>query len=125
MKYVGKIDKELFRAITPDIVTDEVVLTDERIEHIKRRHPNDFERYARHIKEIVSEPDFILVANKPNSAVLLKEFVADNERFQLILRLKTSNDPADFKNSIITFMKIDETRYKLYIKSKKVLYKRE
>ena len=43
MRYVGKIDKEKYRCITEDIVTDEVIITDERIGHIKERHPNDYE----------------------------------------------------------------------------------
>lgn len=32
---VGKIDQEIYQCITNDIVTDEVIITDERIEHIK------------------------------------------------------------------------------------------
>lgn len=48
MRYVGKIDKEKYRCITEDIVTDEVIITDERIGHIKERHPNDYECYNFH-----------------------------------------------------------------------------
>lgn len=40
---VGKIDKNIYKCITTDIVTDEVIITDERIQHIKERHPNDYE----------------------------------------------------------------------------------
>ena len=45
MYVVGKIDQEIYQCITNDIVTDEVIITDERIEHIKERHPNDYERF--------------------------------------------------------------------------------
>lgn len=31
---VGRIDREIYKCITEDIVTDEVIITDERIEHI-------------------------------------------------------------------------------------------
>ena len=39
MQYVGKIDKELFRCVSENITTDEVIITDERVQHIKERHP--------------------------------------------------------------------------------------
>ena len=39
VKTVGRIDRKLYSCVAPDILTDEVVITDERIEHIKERHP--------------------------------------------------------------------------------------
>ena len=45
---------------------------DERIQHIKERHPGDYERYFGYLKEIVEDPDYILAANKARSALLLK-----------------------------------------------------
>ena len=61
---VGKIDQEIYQCITNDIVTDEVIITDERIEHIKERHPNDYERFCSYIPEMISNPDYIIEANK-------------------------------------------------------------
>lgn len=59
---------------------------------------------------MVTEPDYIIESNKPNTAVILKEIVHNGERFQTILRLCTSLEPNGYKNSIITFMKIDKKR---------------
>ena len=53
MHVVGKIDQEIYQCITNDIVTDEVIITDERIEHIKERHPNDYERICSYIPEMI------------------------------------------------------------------------
>lgn len=53
MYFIGKIDRNVFRCVTEDIVTDEVIITDERIRHIKEKHPQDYERYAEYIKESV------------------------------------------------------------------------
>lgn len=122
---IGKIDIEKYRVVSEHIRTDEVVITDERIRHISERHPNDFERYAQYIAEIVESPDYILEANKPNTAFLLKEFIQNNERFQLILRLAVEGDNPDYKNSVITFLKVEEKRYKRYLRTKKILYKSE
>lgn len=40
------IDIETFKCITNDITTDEVIITEERIQHIKERHNNDFLKYS-------------------------------------------------------------------------------
>ncbi len=81
--------------------------------------------YAQYIERIVEDPDYILEANKPNTAFLLKEFVEDDERFQLILRLAVEEDIPGYKNSVITFLKVEEKRYKRYLRTKKILYKSE
>lgn len=43
MHKVGKINIDIFKCVTEDIITNEVIITDERIEHIKDHHPNDYE----------------------------------------------------------------------------------
>ena len=123
--FVGKIDIEKYRCVTEDIQTDEVIITDERIQHIKDRHPNDYEVYCEYMKKIISEPDYIVEANKPNTALILKNISYGNKQFKTVLRLVTSKDNPEFKNSIITFMKINESEWKRLIKNKKVLYKSE
>ncbi|MCM1439820.1 MAG: PBECR2 nuclease fold domain-containing protein [Roseburia sp.] len=122
---VGKINKEIYKCITDDIVTDEVVITDNQIQHIKNRHPNDYERFSQYFSQIVKEPDYIIEANKPDTAVILKEIIDNGEKFQTVLRLCTSKEPEGYKNSIITFLKIDEKRWKRYLRTKNILYKKE
>lgn len=122
---IGRIDREKYRGVTEDIRTDEVIITDERIAHIKEHHPNDFERYAAYMADMVEHPQYILEANKPNTAFLLKEYAEDNERFQLILRLAVKGDVPGYKNSVITFLKVEEKRFKRYLRTKKTIYKAE
>jgi SPP1 gp7 family putative phage head morphogenesis protein len=123
---VGKIDRDIYKCITDDIVTNEVIITDERIGHIKERHPNDYERYCEYLKLIIESPDYIVETKKPNTALILKEIKESEERqFKTVLRLTTSTDNPDFKNSIITFMKIDEKEWRRLLRNKQILYKRE
>ena len=57
---VGKIDKEIFKCITEEIKTDEVIITDERIEHIRERRGDEFyARYSGLFYEILRTPDYI------------------------------------------------------------------
>lgn len=122
---IGKINKEIYRCITEDILTDEVVITNNQIQHIMDRHPNDYERFSSYFGEIVKNPDYIIEANKPNTALLLKEIRENGEVFKTVLRLVTSKDNPNYKNSIITFMKIDEKEWNRLLRNKTILYKKE
>lgn len=122
---VCDLDIEKYRCVSPDIQTSEVIITDERIKHIQERHPEDYERFRSYIPKIIAEPDYIIAANKEDTAVILKEITENGEKFKLILRLKTPRDPENYKNSIISFWKVGETTWKKTIKNKKILYKSE
>ena len=125
MYIIGKLDKRIYRCVTSDILTDEVVITDKQIDHIKERHPNDFERYERYFKEIVERPDYIIESPKPKTALVLKEIISeDNDVFKMVVRLVASGDNPEYKNSIITFMKIDDKEWNRLLRNKKILYKR-
>ena len=123
MQYIGRIDRNKFRLITKDITTDEVIITDKQIVHIQRRHKGDYEKYSKYFKSIIEQPDYIIRDEQPDTGVLLKEFIVENKRFQLILRLHTSNDNCEYKNSIITFFKVSKKKYNQYIRNKEIIWK--
>lgn len=125
MHYIGKIDKNIYKCVAEDIRTDEVIITDTQIQHIKDRHPNDYESYFKYAERIIKEPDYILEANKPNTAFLLKHIEDNGKNYEMIMRLQTSEDPEEYKNSVITFLKVEEKRYNRYLRTKKILYKSE
>lgn len=122
---VGKINIDKYKCVSKYITSDEVIITDERIQHIKDRHPNDYEKYYTYMNAIISDPDYIVEANKPNTALLLKSFSEGEEQFKTVLRLVTSSDNPNFKNSVITFMKINEREWQRLLRNKKILYKSE
>lgn len=122
---VGRIDIEKYRCITDEIATDEVIITPERIQHIEERHPGDYEQFVKYVADILENPDYILEANKPNTGVILKEIEENGEKFKVILRVKVESDPAEYRNSILSFWQIGETTWKKNVKNKKILYKRE
>jgi hypothetical protein len=122
---VAELDKEKYKNVSEDIVTEEVIITEERIQHIKERHPNDYERFNGYLAEIIQNPDYILEDSRPATAMVLKEIKQSGERFRLALRLATSTDKPGYKNSVITFLKIKDKEWRRLIKNKKILYKAE
>lgn len=121
---IGRIDIERYRVVSDDIQTDEVIVTEERIAHIKERHPNDYEQYCSYMAEVIADPDYIVEANSSNTAVLLKEIEEKTEKFKLILRLKIQSDPEGYRNSVLSFWRIGDTTWNKTINNKKVLYKK-
>lgn len=57
--------------------------------------------------------------------MILKEVECGGEVFKTVLRLATSKDDPTYKNSIITFMKIDKKEWNRLLRNKTILYKRE
>lgn len=98
---------ELYKVVAPDIASDEVIITDRAIEHIKAAHPGDYERFSKFFSEAIANPDYILAANKPNRAKLLKEIECEDRKMKLILQIKTSSDPEGYKNSVVTFNSVN------------------
>ena len=123
MQIVGRIDIEKYRCITENITTDEVIITDERIQHIRERHPGDYEKIERFLKNALEVPDYILEDKSPDSGLILKLVEENGMRFQVVLRIHTSADNPEFKNSIISAWEISDSRWRNYINNKKILYK--
>lgn len=122
---IGRINRDKYSVVSSDIRTDEVIISNERITHIMERHSNDYERYAHHIGEMLESPQYIIADPIPNTAVVLHEFVENDERFRLILKLAVVGDEEYKKNSVITFLRISEKKFKKYLRNKKILYKSE
>ncbi len=126
MYTVGKLDMDKYRCISDTITTDEVVITDERIQHIEARHPGDFERISPYLAQAIFDPDYILEDKHSCTSALVLKSVRDGAlRFQMILRVHTSDDNPEFRNSILSAWTISASRWKSYIKNRKTLYKRE
>lgn len=122
---IGRIDRDKYSVVSSSIRTDDVIISDERIKHIMDHHPNDYQRYAHYIGEMLENPQYILDDPVQNTAVILHEFIESNEHFRLILKLAVIGDEEYKKNSIITFLKISEKKFKKYLRNKKILYKSE
>ena len=120
MHTVGRIDLAMYEKITSDITTDEVIITEERIEH-SNLHDHAFDRYGVYIPDILRAPDLIFEDKNPNTAILIKQVEEDGKNAQLVLRLHVSSDHPEHKNSIISFWIISEGRRKNYERNKRIV----
>lgn len=121
---VGHINIERYRCIAEGITTDEVIITNERIQHIQEHHPGHYEMISPFLRAVLEEPDYIL-EDVPNMGLLLKLVKDGDLRIQVVLRRHTPTDPDGFKNSIISAWHIRKKEFRRLLRNKNVLYKRE
>ena len=124
MQYIGKIDREKLKSYSNNIITDDVILTEERIRHIKEHHPGDYEKYGIYVQEVIEDPDYILEDNKNIDTVLYMKNIKDNKKnIQVVIRLSTNKEQINKKNSILTLWKIRNSTYNQLIRNRKVIWK--
>ena len=109
---VGHIDIEKYRCITEDITTDEVIITPERIQHIRERRGAEFwEKYEQYFSLILSDPDYIFPDDRPNTAIVCKVIGEGEDAINLVLRLVVEGENPTFKNSILTAIRENKKRF--------------
>ena len=104
-------------------MTDDVIITEERIAHIKEHHPGDYEKYGKDIKDIIEDPDHILEDNKNRDTILyMKTIERHGKNIQIVVKLNTNKKDKSKKNSILTLWKMKDSTYRQYIRNRKNLW---
>lgn len=123
VQYIGKLDKNKLGKYKNKIITEDVIITEERIQHIKEHHPGDYEEYSKYTKYIIEFPDYVLEDNKNKDTILfLKTIKEKNKNIQIVVRLNTNKEKINKQNSILTFWKIKNSTYKQLIRNRKNLW---
>ena len=119
---VGKIDINKYAKLCEKrITTDEVIITNKQIEHINEERKGTYNRYANKLKEVITNPDYIIEDTKhEETGLVIKQY---SKNVIVVLKLNTSND--ERKNSIITIWEIKEKRLERYLLTHKIIYKKE
>lgn len=125
VNYICDLNPEIYKAAVPTITTEHVIITDKQLEHIRERHPDISATVMEQLTEIIHAPDYIIETDMPYTANILKHLEINGNGYQLVLRIRTDSDPEEFQNSVITFMSVNEKRYRQYLRNRKILYSRE
>ena len=125
MHQIGKLDTQIYKCITEDIVTDEVIITENQIKHIQDRHPDSFQKSLDNLARALQDPDYIIEDKRRNTGLIIKRLETEEGHTQIVLRICTSEDEDGYKNSIISSWEISEKRLQNYLRNKRILYKKE
>lgn len=122
MRFVGEIDKNIYKCITKDIITDIVIITEKQLEHIVERHPEAYELLTLYFNDILDNPDYIIKDVRANTGLIIKRIEQENVSTQMVLRIVTKEDEEGYCNSVISCWRISENRLNNYLRNKEILY---
>lgn len=127
MQYITNLDREKLGAYKNRLLTEEVILTDERLHgHILLFHEEEYKQLKPYIKSIIEDPDYIVEDNRHNDTMIyLKQIdnIAKNGR--IVIKLALGQDEEHNKNSIITLMKLNKRTWNQTIRNRgKIVWKK-
>lgn len=124
IKQLGKINKIFLEQEFGQLQTDDVIVTNERLQHIKNKHPEDYNLFEQYGFACVSEPDFIIKDEKNIGTVFLIKKMPETN-LNIIIRLALNTDKTGIKNSVMTFYRLRNRNLNKLIAKNKLLYKKE
>lgn len=126
MQYITKLDKKKLGEYEKRVITEDVILTDERLyEHILLFHEDEYKQLRPYIKNIIENPDYIVEDNRhEDTMIYLKQIEDIGKKGRVVIKLALGQDEEHNKNSIITMMKLNKRTWNQTIKNRgKIIWK--
>jgi len=112
-KQIGKVNKKVIKLLGLEYEEElPIILGDTNIEHMKRQHPEDYDKYGKDIQEIIKNPTY--VAKNPNQGSIeyIKEYRIDNKFVLVAVRI--SNKGTMFAKTLFT---MTERKKNIYLQN--------
>ena len=120
MQYITKLDRNKLEKYKKGLITEEVILTDERLyEHILLFHENEYKELRPYLKSIIDNPDYIIEDNRhEDTMIYLKQIKNIEKNGRVVIKLALGQDKEHNKNSIITMMKLNNRTWNQTLKNR-------
>lgn len=82
---IGSLDMSIYKCISKNYITDEVIITEKQLIHIKERHPEAYKNAISYIGHILGQPDYIIKDKKPNTGLIIKQVTACEKHMLLVI----------------------------------------
>lgn len=103
-------------------INPKVELTEERMEHIRQHHPEEFELCLAHIEPAIQSPDLILEDHRnPLTAMFIRSF--REAGVNVVVKLAMSNDMGN-RSFVVTVHPVGERSVRKLERKNKIVYKR-
>ena len=99
---IGKIDIKKIGKYKKKIITTELILTQERLNHhIYKYHEKEYIEIKNYIKYIIDNPDYILEDNKNiDTLIYLKHIEEINKKARVVIKLATNKNDKIYENLV-------------------------
>ena len=124
MTLLGNLDPALLQNFFGTLRTTEVVVTEERVSHIKERHPEDFTLFEQYGAETVLFPDLLILDEKHAGTAFAVRRLEESD-LNVVVRLALETDKNEYKNSVMTFYRLRDRNLKKLLEKNRLLYSRE
>ena len=124
MTLLGNLDPALLQNFFGTLRTTEVVVTEERVAHIKERHPEDFTLFEQYGAETVLFPDLLILDEKHAGTAFAVRRLEESD-LNVVVRLALETDKNEYKNSVMTFYRLRDRNLKKLLEKNRLLYSRE
>lgn len=117
---VGKLNKEIFDKFNKELITEDVIFTYERVNHVEAKRLQLYDEVRKILPEALYNPDRIYKDwnNRKNTFVMIKSLDIES-KLNIVLKVAIENDDKHPKNSIITMIKIGQKTFKKIDNNKK------
>ena len=122
--FICKINTDILEQEFGILATDELIITDERDEHIKERHADDYNLFRQCVLDVVQIPDVILKDSKNKNTVFYIKYIEETN-LNIVIRLSLETENTGKKNSIITAYRLGTKNLERFKKNNKTLYNRD
>lgn len=121
-RLLGKIDLKPLEDAFGDIQTDEVVITEERREHILERHPLDYDLFLKYGVLAVTQPDIVMRDERHAGTIFMVKRLTETN-INVVVRVALNTDKKGLKNSVMTSYRLRDKNLKKMLEKNQVLYK--
>ena len=121
---LGKFNIQPLEKEFGKLKANDVIITNERIEHIKKRHPEDFKLFEQYGRQTIENPDIIIKDCKNKLTIFMIKKLPDTN-LNVVARLILDEDNENLINSVMTFYRIRTKNLTKLENKNKVLYKCE
>jgi len=121
--YIGKLNKNILGRYKAKLISENVILTNERKNHILLRHREAYSEILKCLKDLLYNPDYILEdSQNEDTLLMIKEVVINNAGLIVVVKLNTNRKNAEKYNSILTFWRIRNRNLKRQLEKNKIIY---
>lgn len=89
-----------------------IILGESNLEHMKKRHPVDFEKYGDKISEIIASPDYIAKHPKNNSIEYIKVYIDKETEEHVLVAVRATNNNVFYARTLFVMAEEKVERYK-------------
>ena len=126
MRSIGTLRTDYLDKEFGKITTDEIIITEEREEHIKLRHPADYDIFLQFGSTVIMDTDIVIRDVSHEGTVFMIKRLEDSN-LNVVVRIALSCDNPEYKNSVMTAYRLREKNLVKLIRKccGNIIYKKE